>query len=143
MTITEEEGIQNYSEEDAMRNIQDIAEHGLQNIKELQKIETSLDSMNEHISSLDDYLVIQKKKEEEEKKKIEEKKEEEQKAESKSGEQTEEKTEEKTLDDIYEELSVIDSDIKESNTLQTVGIFSQGIIIGVLLLTIFWVKFFR
>ena len=143
MPNEEEDNIENYSTEDALRNIQDISDNSLEQLREIKKVQTSLDSLNEHVSSLDDYLVIQKKKEEEQKKeeqKDEEKEETETKNDVRSGE---EETEEITLSEVYTEIQTVNEHLEYQNNLLTISIFSSGIIIGVLLITLFWNRFIK
>lgn len=144
MPNDEEENIENYSTEDALRNIQDISDNSLEQLKEIKKVQTSLDSLNEHVSSLDDYLVIQKKKEEEQKKEEEKKDEEKEESETKSDLRTgEEETEEVTLSELYSEVQTVNQHLEYQNNLLTISIFSSGIIIGVLLITLFWNRFIK
>lgn len=81
---------------------------------------------------------------EKEEKKEEEKKEEKQEiSEIKSGEAEAEEESSVTLETLSAQIDDTNSLLQDNNNLQTIGIFTQGIIIGVLLLTLFWSRFVK
>lgn len=130
-----------YTEQDAIQAVQDIAKQGLENEEILNEIESDLTDINEHIINIDEYLVINNK--EEEKKDEQEAEKVDEKENQKSGEGEQEEIQAVTLDDIYNEVAEVNDNLENTNNLLTVGVWTQGIVIGVLLLTIFWRKFFK
>ena len=131
----------NDSEQEALSYIQKIQENTLSNGEYLAGIENDLDDINEHIASIDEYIIIANKEVSEDEQKSEEDiKQEEQKNET-SGRR--EVQTEITIEDVHSEVVQINTTLKETNDLLTVGIFAQGIIIGVLVFTLFWNRFMR
>ena len=133
-----------YTEQEAIEAVQDIAKQGLENGEVLNEIESDLTDINEHVANIDEYLVINNKE-------AEENKEDEQKAEeiieeknTKAGEsENEEQGEEISIENVYTEIVQTNQHLENQTQLLTVGIFSQGIIIGVLLLTLLWNRFIK
>ena len=104
----------------------------------LSNIESNTIDINENVEEL---LVISNPDYEEKEEKEEEKEEAKKEISIKSDQQEEE--EEISISDIYTEIQETNSLLNYQNNLITVGVFSQGIIIGVLILTLFWNRFIR
>lgn len=109
-------------------------------------ITSSLDSIDSHVinidEKLDEIIVIQspekeeKKDEQKDEKTIEEKT-------TKSGEQEEQITEEITISDVYTEIQTTNTLLERQNNILEFGIFSLGIMIGILVLALFWQRVVR
>lgn len=135
--------MEEYTEKEAIQAIEDIAKSEQENNEILNEIESDLTDIDEHITNIDEYLVINNKEEEQKNEQESEKIDGKENQKSGEGEQEQEEVQAVTLDDIYNEVAEVNDNIENTNSLLTVGVWSQGIIIGVLLLTIFWRKFFK
>lgn len=129
------------NEQDAINAIQEIVNIGEENGEQLLSISQQLNDINNHITNIDEFVITlqeEKKKNEQETKEITKEKTE---TETKNG--TTETEETITNTEIYNEIVQVNDNLEIQNSLLTVGIFSQGIIIGVLLLTLFWKRVIR
>ena len=132
-----------YNSDDAIQAVIEIAEIEHNNNESLACIESSLEDINNHIADIDEYIVITnkeaEKKDEQEAEKAD--KQDEQKAEKGDNETRAE--EEVTLSDIHSEIKAVNDNLTGTNTLLTTALFAQGIIIGVLVMIVFWEKFLK
>ena len=131
-----------YNSDDAIQAIIEIAEIEHNNNESLACIESSLEDINNHIADIDEYIVITnkeaEKKDEQEAEKAD--KQDEQKAEK---DDTETREEEVTISEIHSEIKAVNDNLTGTNTLLTTALFAQGIIIGVLVMILFWEKFLK
>ena len=121
--------------ENALVSINDtIAGYFTDTNNSLNSIDSNVSDIN---SNIEEYLIL---KEPDKIEKIENEKKEETKSETR---EVEENTSEFTIDDVYSEITQTNSILTEQNNILTVGLFSQGILIGVLVLTLFWNRFMK
>lgn len=131
-----------YNTDDAIQAVIEIAEIEHINNESLACIESSLEDINNHIADIDEYIVITNKEAEkkDEQKAEKAEKQDEQKAEKGD---TETREEEVTISDIHSEIKAVNDNLTGTNTLLTTALFAQGIIIGVLVMILFWEKFLK
>lgn len=130
-----------YTEQDAIKAIVQISDQGKINADTLLKLNTDIQTISEHVASLDDYLVIQKI--EKEKQAEQEKKEDEQETKASDQEQTEIKNtkaekEEITLTTIHEDIIKLSETAEMTNNILVGNIVFIGIIAGVILFKTMW-----
>lgn len=112
----------------------------------LKNIDENIGDIKSDLIDINDYLTIQNSEIVKEDKNEDEKKEDDKKEENitKSGEQENQQEEQSiTLEDISIQLDNTNHLLDTQNNLLIVNIFSSGIIAGVLLLTLFWNRFFK
>lgn len=130
------------NEQDAINAIQEIVNIGEENGEQLLSISQQLNDINNHITNIDEYIITKQeqedKKDEQDTEKITK-----ESTEKNTKADTEESEETITTEQIYTEIQLVNDNLEAQINLLSVGIFAQGIIIGVLLLTIFWKRVFR
>ena len=111
----------------------------------LKNIDENIGDIKSDIIDINEYLTIQNSEIVKEEKKEDEKKEEKTEENiTKSGDQENQQEEQSiTLEDISIQLDNTNHLLDTQNNLLIVNIFSSGIIVGVLLLTLFWTRFFK
>lgn len=147
--------IQEDYQNDAIQNIKEIAITGAagarsaaENTKELKTINQQLNDINYHLTNLEDYFIdnyilpeeIKKNEQTTEKN---DKQEEETREETKSGDTETDNNEAVTIETVQQTLEETNIILNNTNNLLTVSVFAQGIIIGVLVLTILWRKYLK
>lgn len=125
-------------------------EHALENLRiewneKTNTITSSLDSIDSNVQDINDnieeYLVISKPEKQEEEKQEEEK--EEKKEETKGDTKSTFQTSEEYLEEILEIQQNDSITLSNIENLLIVNVFSIGILIGVMLLTLFWNRYFK
>lgn len=132
------------NEATALTDIHNIANNTENINNNIMKLSDTITDLDLHITSLDQYLVIDKiekeKKENEQNTKevIEENT-------KKDGEADNTSTTETniSLEDVYQEMLITNQHLETQNTLLTVSNFTLGIIVGAILISMFWQRFFK
>lgn len=106
----------------------------------INNIDENIGDIKSNVEDINDFLKESEFKEDEQKteKTDGEKKEEDKKEQTREIEQPAEEESSVTLETISAQIETTNSLIQDSNNLATVNIFSQGILIGVILLALFW-----
>lgn len=133
-----EEENQNISVEEAKQSIINIEENTSENTELLNEIESDLTDLNQHITNIDEYLVINNNEQRKEQTTKKENEENEQKEEEQITENQSEESEEITLTNIYSEIQTVNENLTLTNNILSGNIIFLGIIVGVVLGKILW-----
>lgn len=130
--------------QEALKDIQEINIHTKNSEDLLNAIESDLIDLNDHITTIEEFIVInnpdsEEKKEEEKKEDEQEDKKANEEKETKGDTGAEEEQEENiTLEDVHEEIKQVNDNLSTTNNLLISDVFSNGVIAGVILFTLFW-----
>lgn len=133
-----EEENQEVSIDDAKQAIINIEENTSENTEILNEIESDLTDLNQHITNIDEYLVINNNEQRKEQTTKKENEETEQKEEEQITENQSEESEEITLTNIYSEIQTVNENLTLTNNILSGNIIFLGIIVGVVLGKILW-----
>lgn len=130
--------------QEALKDIKEINIHAKNSEDLLNAIESDLIDLNDHITTIEEFIVItnpdsEEKKEEEKKENEQESKKVNEEKETKGDTGTEEEQEEAiTLEDVHTEIKQVNDNLTTTNNLLISDVFSNGVIAGVILFTLFW-----